>query len=99
MVRSRPAKSLRLDLAELAGLLVLLAEALHHPDAGDRAVDDAGDRGGLPLGVPGGGEEPGAAALGDEPESGGDGERDQGQQRGQPRHDHRARSGRAARCR
>ena len=50
------------DLAQLAGLLLLLAEALDDADAGDGAVDDAGDGGGLALGVPGGGEEPGAAA-------------------------------------
>ena len=76
------------DLAELAGLLVLLAEALDDPDPGDGPVDDPGDGGGLALGVPGGGEEPLAAAAGDEPEGGGDGEGDEGERRGEPRHDH-----------
>ena len=88
MVRSRPAKSLPADLAQLAGLLLLLAEALDHPDAGDGAVDDPGDGGGLRLGVPGGGVQPRAAALGDEPEGGGDGQRDQGERQRQPGHDH-----------
>ena len=76
------------DLPQLAGLLVLLAEALDHADAGDGAVDDARDGGGLGLGVPGGGVQLGAAALGDPPQGGGDGERDQGERQGQPRHDH-----------
>lgn len=76
------------DLTELAGLLVLLAEPLDDPDAGDSPVDDSGDGGGLALGVPGGGEEAGLGAAGDEPEGGGDGEGDEGERQGQPRHDH-----------
>lgn len=73
--------------AQLAGLLLLLAEALDDADAGDGPVDDGGDGGGLALGPPGGGEELLAAALGDEPEGGGHEQRDEGQQRGQPQHD------------
>ncbi len=75
------------DPAQLVLLLRLLAEALDHPDAGDRAVDHPGDRGGLALRVPGGGEEPGAAAVGQEPQGGRDGQRDDGQQRREHRHD------------
>ena len=85
MVRSRPGEQPAADLGELPGLLLLLAEALDHADAGDGAVDDAGHGGGLGLGVPGGGEEPVAAALGDEPQGGRDGQRDQGEQRRQHR--------------
>ncbi len=67
------------DLPELAGLLLLLSEALHHAYAADGAVDHAGDGGGLGLGVPGGGVQPGAAALRDVAECGGDGQGDEGQ--------------------
>ncbi len=76
------------DLAELAGLLVLLAEPLDDPDPGDGPVHDAGDGGGLALGVPGGGEEAGLGTAGDEPEGGGDGEGDEREREGEPRHDH-----------
>lgn len=82
-----PGEQLPPYLAQLAGLLLLLPEPLDDPDPGDGPVDDSGDCGGLALGVPGGGEEPGAGAAGDEPEGGGDGDRHQGQQRGEPRHD------------
>ncbi len=74
-------------LAELAGLLLLLPEALDDAYAGHGPVDDARDGGGLALRVPGGGEELLAAALGDEPERGGHQQRDDGQQRRQPQHD------------
>ncbi len=73
--------------AQLAGLLLLLAEALDDADAGHGPVDDGGDGRGLALGPPGGGEELLAAALGDEPEGGGHQEGDEGQQRREPQHD------------
>ncbi len=73
--------------AQLAGLLVLLPEALDDADAGHGPVDDRGDGGGLALGPPGGGEELLAAALGYEPQGGGHEQRDEGQQRREPEHD------------
>ena len=51
---------------------------------GDGAVHHSGDGRGLVLGVPGGGEEAVAAAVGDDPQGGGHGERHDGQQRRQP---------------
>ncbi|GAA3062091.1 hypothetical protein GCM10020000_51710 [Streptomyces olivoverticillatus] len=59
------------DLAELARLLGLLSEALDDAYARHGAVHHARDGGGLALGVPGGGEELGAAATGEEPQGGG----------------------------
>jgi hypothetical protein len=76
------------DLPQLAGLLLLLPEALHHADTADGTVHHARDGGGLGLRVPGGGVQLRTAVLGDPPQGGGHGERDQGERRGQPRHDH-----------
>ncbi|GAA2940547.1 hypothetical protein GCM10011428_69030 [Streptomyces violaceus] len=87
-MRRAPAKSLRPDLPQLAGLLLLLPEALHHAYAADGAVDHASDGGGLGLGVPGGGVQPGAAALRDVGECGGHGQGDEGERPRQPGHDH-----------
>lgn len=64
------------DLAELARLLLLLPESLDHAHPADGAVDHSGDGGRLGLRVPGGRVQPGAAALGDPPQGGGDGEGD-----------------------
>lgn len=83
-----PREELAPDLPELPGLLLLLAEALHDAYAGDGAVDDSGDGGGLGLRVPGRGVQSVAAALGDEPQGGGDGERHEGEGQREPRHDH-----------
>ena len=53
---------------ELVDLAVLLAEALDHPDAGDRRLDLADQLAGLLLGVPVGREQVAPRARGDEPQ-------------------------------
>ena len=75
------------DVPELGLLLGLLAEALDDAHPGDRAVHDTGHGRRLPLRVPGGREQPGAAAVGQEPQGGRDGQRDHRQQRREHRHD------------
>ena len=54
---------------DLAELLLLLAEALDHPDPGDRVVDQTGHVAGLLLGLPGGREQR-AAGTGSPPTTG-----------------------------
>ncbi len=61
------------------GLLVFLAEALHHPHAGHRAVHHPGHGGRLLLGVPAGREQRAARGDRDEPQGRADGQGDQGQ--------------------
>ena len=56
--RIRAANSRLLASLEPVELLLLLAEALDHPHAGDRGLDHAGDGTGLLLGVPGRREQP-----------------------------------------
>jgi len=68
-------------------LLLLLAEALDHPHACHRAVDDARDLRLLLLRVPAGGEEPAARGDRDQPERRRDRQGDQGEHWRQVGHD------------
>ena len=68
-------------------LLVFLAEALDHPDAGHGSVHHPGHGGRLLLGVPAGREQGAARGDRDEPQGGAYGQGDQGQQRGEEQHD------------
>lgn len=72
---------------EAGEFALFLAEALHHPDAGDGRLDGGGDFGGLLLGMPVGGEQLATAAQRDQPEQRADDQRHDGQQRGQAGHD------------
>jgi hypothetical protein len=67
--------------------LLLLAEALDHPDPGDRRLDVPGHRAGLLLRRPAGREQLAPGDQRDGVQRGPDEQRDQGQHRGQEQHD------------
>ena len=69
-IRMRERNRSRPGVGEAVQLAVLLAEALHHPHAGDGLVDHARHLAGALLRVPARGEDAGAHAQGDEEQEG-----------------------------
>ena len=72
--------------AQLGDLAGFLAEPLDHPDAGHRGLDVPDQLAGLLLGRPVGREQIAPRRVGHHPQRRCDGQRDQGQQRGEPEH-------------
>ncbi len=86
--RSREPNSALGLVGEVVEPPLLLAEALHDPDAGDGLLDDGRDLTRELLGLPARGEDRGAEAQGGPEQRGGDEQHHQGEHRREGRHDH-----------